>query len=65
MAEEVLHPRAGAADERTMPERLVLRALLPDDEHTRSIARQPAAIEHRAEVPAELFTAAEARPRPR
>ncbi len=59
VAEEVLHSRAGATDERTMPERLVLRAFLPDDEHARRIVCEPAAIEHRAEVPAELFAAAQ------
>ena len=32
---------------------------LPDDEHTRRVVGEPAAIEHRAEVPAELFAAAE------
>jgi len=53
--EEVLHPGAGSAHEGAVAQRLVLRSLLPDDEDARAAIGEPAAVEHRAEVPAELL----------
>ena len=39
VAQEVLHPRAGAADERAVAQRLVLRAFLSDDEDAHGARR--------------------------
>src|SRR5947208_14231063 len=57
MVQQVLHPAAGAAGERTMAQRLVLCALLTDDEHFDLLITETPAIEHRPEVPAELLVA--------
>ncbi len=57
--QDMLQAAARAADERAMTERLVLRAFLPDDEHSCGAIRQPPAIEHRTEVPPEFVAAAQ------
>ena len=59
MPEEVLHARAAAAHKRSVAERLVLRALLPDHEHAHAAVGEPAAKKHRPEMPAELVPAAQ------
>ena len=55
-AQQVLHPRSGAAGERAVRERLVLGAFLADH-HDLGGAVEPAPEEHRAVVPAERLAA--------
>ena len=55
--QQVLHASAGPAGERAMAQRLVLRALLTDDQDLDLLVAEPAAVEHRPEVPAELLVA--------
>src|SRR4029453_5125313 len=57
MAEEVLHARSRSANEGSVSERLVLGALLADDEHARGAVGQPAGKEHRAKIPAKRAAA--------
>src|SRR6185295_16444437 len=57
VGQQVLHPTACSAGERTVAQRLVLRALLTDDQNLDLLVAQPPAVEHRTEVPAELLVA--------
>jgi hypothetical protein len=57
--EQPLHASAGATRERSVAQRFVLSTLLADDEHLDLVVAETPPVEHRPEVPAELFTARE------
>ena len=57
MCEQMLHATTGTTGERAVAQRLVLGALLADDEDLDLMVAEAPAVEHRAEVPTKLLVA--------